>query len=606
MSLITAAEQQLSLVTQRTQLLEAELTRQVERVKDLKARKDSAADEVRMLEEKLFVARRELVDVTPAHQEESLSLRSHAQEYHRTQLLRKKYKNSLAELNGHCRSFVVVPPYVPLGGTAANKLQKELIVADECTINYPQKNASFIFDGVYFPLASTPSAGGAAIVEQGQTGKRLDDILGLGNAVNDFICGYNISMVAFGPGGSGKSSTLYGASTSATFDAMGSNKASSSVSYLDTDQGRFPVGAGRGVVGDFLTILFGALGGKPNAFDPSEGASARIAMDVSHLHCRISMGLVHSDRYTDLLDETGHTIPIGGSPQQQHHNIDVDGGDFHAQQHVHQDGTSAIRAVAVTTVDEALSLLRMGRIRHDSLISGSSNGNSSRQNNHAGAHPYWASAHSFFIVSLENFNHRGNYRKATAVFADIKGVVSAPADGSHHQPPQRHREEQWLTRSVSSLCAVISAWSQYHNQVRQLKQQTEQDRRNIELKAQSLPNAHTAYGSTVLAATQPNRAASVRPPAVPQESVAQGNGLVRLLRDAIGGNSKTTLITIVGGALGRGHVHYDDSPAQYQQSLEETLGALTYAVHFKAIRNAPVPYDIPAELQKLSVEVGTC
>jgi BMFP domain-containing protein YqiC len=135
--------------------------------------------------------------------------------------------------------------------------------------------------------------------------------------------------------------------------------------------------------------------------------------------------------------------------------------------------------------------------------------------------------HIFVALTVENFNKQGHFRKGSALFVDL--ASSQPQSA----PSGRTAENLWLLRSVTSFCEAVTA---------------------------------AAAGSS-------------DPP---------GSSLLRLLREAIGGNCKSTLVAVIGG------------PA----NLAENVSALTYASHFKGIRNSPTPYDIPAELQRLNLEAS--
>jgi hypothetical protein len=142
--------------------------------------------------------------------------------------------------------------------------------------------------------------------------------------------------------------------------------------------------------------------------------------------------------------------------------------------------------------------------------------------------------HVFFAMTVENFDRRGHFRKGSALFVDIAGAH--PQGSAAGRTP----ESQWVLRSVSSLCNAIS----------------------------------------LFAAAGPEARASA---AAPQSS------LLRLFKEAIGGNCKTSLIAVGASSA----------------SSEELFSTLTYASHFKTIENHPTPYDIPAELQKLNLEAST-
>jgi hypothetical protein len=138
--------------------------------------------------------------------------------------------------------------------------------------------------------------------------------------------------------------------------------------------------------------------------------------------------------------------------------------------------------------------------------------------------------HVFFALSVENFNRRGHFRKGSALFVDLAGATTGSA-------ASRGPDSQWVMRSLSSVCNAI---------------------------------AMLASGD-------------VKPDDLP------GGTLMRLLREALGGNAKSCMIVAVSESA----------------SHDENMSALTYASHFKNVVNSPTPYDIPAELQRLNLEASS-
>ena len=239
---------------------------------------------------------------------------------------------------------------------------------------------------------------------------------------------------------------------------------------------------------------FGPSGaGKTNAIFGESGAAklfvkeifdGLVENEVTHFSMRCSFGELYNDHFIDHLGEFGHTLSVGS--------------------------TTEIRSLQVQTLDETMRYIDLGleRVRGQTRREG----------------------HVFFALSVENFNRKGHFRKGSALFVDLAGAGGAG-------PGHRAADNQWVVRSLSSLCNSIAMLSG------------------------GSPN-HDALPSSTL---------------------------MRLLREALGGNSKATMIVAI-----------DEST-----SHEENLSALTYASHFKSVVNSPTPYDIPAELQRLNLEAAT-
>jgi hypothetical protein len=197
--MITATEQQLRVITAKTDKLEGAMTDRIEEVKRLKRERDELEMHAQQLREALSNAETKLSSTQLQLDDATSSLRVVASEYSKAQLLKKRYMNLVSELKGHPRVIlrVVCPPSskeLPL-----NPGQHEygvVTIADECTVNIPTKNKSFVLDNVIPPSHDTSEEGYARM-----NGDAM---------VVDALNGYNISTVTFGQRGSSKTSHLCG------------------------------------------------------------------------------------------------------------------------------------------------------------------------------------------------------------------------------------------------------------------------------------------------------------------------------------------------------------------------------------------------------------
>ena len=244
------------------------------------------------------------------------------------------------------------------------------------------------------------------------------------------------------------------------------------------------------------------------------------------------------------------------------------------------------RALSITSAEEAQSLIRLAMERH-----------------YGGKR---ARSHVVMTLAVDSFNVKGHFRKGSVWIVDVCGVPAG--HGVLYGP-----EQQWLHHSLSSLCVAIGSVAA----------------------ATTAPSLATAAlntgggGTTSRSGTPACGEGGVMVAAAQVMAPNEQTLLTRLLADALGaGNSKAILIVTLGtypasaaataatnkttqGVTEEGFVSNsaskvrrdDDAAAAATTPLDEAVGALTYAVQFKSILNRPVPHDIPAELQRLSMEL---
>lgn len=198
----------------------------------------------------------------------------------------------------------------------------------------------------------------------------------------------------------------------------------------------------------------------------------------------------------------------------------------------HQQNLSDLCSVQVQSAADVTQLLHSGLLRMAQ----------SRSRSPAGAYHKLAS-HTFFSLLVENFNVKGHFRRATATFVDLCGLNQG---GAALNP-----EQVWVNKSLTALSDVISMLSAAN------QQQIQATGQPLTVQIADIPHRH--------------------------------HRLIQLLKEAIGGNSKTLLLCCVDCKI---------------NSLEEMLSALSYAYYFKTIKNFPVPYDIPPELQRLNLQMN--
>lgn len=140
---------------------------------------------------------------------------------------------------------------------------------------------------------------------------------------------------------------------------------------------------------------------------------------------------------------------------------------------------------------------------------------------------------------IENFDVRGHFRRATATFVDLAGAL---AEGSNRDP------------------SAVGAQSMHPDQM--WVNRTIQgfiDGLSVAASGKSL--ADTPVGRTPI---------------------------LQLLGEALGGNTKTCLLCCISCS---------------KNSFDAVLDCLVHLFQIKSVVNHPVPYDIPAELQRLQAEM---
>jgi hypothetical protein len=161
------------------------------------------------------------------------------------------------------------------------------------------------------------------------------------------------------------------------------------------------------------------------------------------------------------------------------------------------------------------------------------------------------SGHLIFSMLVENFNTKGNFRRSTATFVDLSGAAYNPQSSTGLSGAGISPEHMWAHKSLTSLCDVITMLSAAN------QQQIQSTGHPLSIPMTDIPHRH--------------------------------NRLVQLLREFLGGNCKTTMLCCVNTRV---------------NTVDEILSALSYAYYFKMVKNFPVPYDIPPELQRLNLQMN--
>ncbi|CUI14168.1 kinesin-like protein, putative, partial [Bodo saltans] len=163
----------------------------------------------------------------------------------------------------------------------------------------------------------------------------------------------------------------------------------------------------------------------------------------------------------------------------------------------------------------------------------------------------YATSSLVFSLLVENFSTKGNFRRATSTFVDLSGTAYNPQSSTALPGGGISPEHLWAHKSLTALCDVITMLS---------------------------------------AANQQQIQATGHPLSVPMTDVPhRHNRLIQLLREFLGGNCKTTMLCCVNTRI---------------NTVDEILSALSYAYYFKSIKNFPIPYDIPPELQRLNLQMN--
>ncbi|ESL07241.1 hypothetical protein TRSC58_05075 [Trypanosoma rangeli SC58] len=598
-----AAEHQLALVSRKTCRLGEVLRQQIDALKELRslrravfAERDELRRRLQLVEEKANAAERQ-------HSEAELCLRHTAEEFAATQLLQKRYANTLAELKGGQRVVVrVAAPAVCDSGPAWEEaapdghLQQQepqcenekaghganIAVTDECTVVDLDRRRTFVVDAAYTvtslrrrmqPEAALAGAAGAAsntddmIPRTFMPDEEFAAVIRVEHAVADAFSGANLVFLSFGPGGGGKTETLFGTkaaifqndmlqqqrqqrSFSRSLRRSASNERTSSAEMsLKSFRGCEKTA---GLLSLFVRGLF-------NSF---------VAHAVTHFSISCSFLELAMNQTVDLLlRKPGRPMSGGGANNTTLVKLtSATAGDSFAAPLSCSGGTGEeVTAVRVETAEDVMrvffeGLERFGRWRRSfsSWLPAGGDGRSSNNNpggqcceddaacvTHCGG-----VSHAIFSLRVESFNDKGHYRRSLVSFVDLCGPPPAGARPAM-QPLQP--EAQWVEESLQAVCDAIAATSSVTPAAGQ------KAAAHAEAAFDELPSSHT-------------------------------NCLARFLRPIFGGNAKAILVCCVDVEL---------------HSREEVLNAISYAYFFKRIPHQAIPYDIPPELQRLNLQMST-
>lgn len=280
--------------------------------------------------------------------------------------------------------------------------------------------------------------------------------------------------------------------------------------FMFGDQPNHP--AGTGLVQRSIRRLFASLEGHR----------------VTHFSMRMSMGEITApdDQFRDLLSEYSNVLTLGRSPD--------------------------VRCIPVQGEAEALGLVQLGMqraVERDSMIHmKNNNGGSGTGQNPTSPQQL---THKFVVLTVENFDSRGHFRKGTFLFVDVApALVLGGRAALHHQQQPAGGEYLWAQQSTARFCDTI---------------------------------AFLAAGNGGGGISN-NRPAWMEHP----------SGLMLLLGESLGGNSKTSLVACLDAAA--------IVDPETQDASDVTVGTLNTALMIKSVKNSVMAFDVPAELQRLNME----
>jgi hypothetical protein len=496
----TSTEHQLGLITKRAQVLEEQLGGQIELVRRLQADRDAAAAEVDDLRARLDAAERRASRVATEHDDAAVALKATANEYGKAQLLQKRYRNAVAEQAGYCRAFVVVR--APEDAVAAASSSG----GAHATTRVAFPGALVVADDCTINL---PGKWQRSLVLDGAIAvfPPPTPALSLSAAAADALLPA-VADAAISDVISGYNASLV------CFGPPGQLKASLMFGDQPSSAG------GTGLVQRTMRRLFQSLEGHR----------------VTHYSMRMSMGEVTApdDQFKDLLSEYSNVLTLGRSPD--------------------------VRCIPVQGESEALSLVQLGMQRAAEAHRGGTGGGGGVGAGSA-SQPASAAAHKFVVLTIENFDTRGHFRKGTLLFVDIAaapvlgGAAAVPGRagaGAHVSYYQQSNEQLWAQQSSARFCDTVAYLA-------------------------GGPSAAAVAGGAGRAPFPDN-----------------ASGLMLLLGESLGGNSKTALITCIDSAA--------VVDPETRDAADGTVGALNVALMLKSIKNSALPFDVPAELQRLNLE----
>ncbi|KEG11235.1 hypothetical protein DQ04_02831040 [Trypanosoma grayi] len=557
-----------------------------------------------------------------------MCLKRTAEEFAATQLLQKRYENTLAELMGWQRAVVRVTGASPRHGAAAwdtagrdprplscNEEQQQqrqpqqqkqgkqphlasIVVADECTVVEMERRRTFVVDMAYSALSlqerkriETATAAPPPSASSGSAGSAIDDVgqpagmddeelaaaIRMDGVIADVLSGVNTVFLSFGPAGGGKTEVLYG--TKAAMLEYELLQQLFRNTRRSASRGRLPSvaastaslhsnGQTAGLLSLFVHGLFDNL----------------VVQAVAHFNIRCTFVELAMNQTVDLLlQQPGRSTSIGGSSSVLVKMVSAVAGEPSAAPAALQlcGGIGEeVTAVKAETAEEVMRVFfdglgRLGRWRRAASLRASvSGGDSSNADGGAAVTHRGGVSHAIFSLSVESFNEKGHYRRAMASFVDLCGPPTPAATRASASPaPAAARlatpEEQWVEESLQAVCDAVAATAQ----VRRVPSSG-----GGNSSSSSSNNNNDSRGDAARAAVAFNELPS-----------SHTNCMARFLRPIFGGNAKAILVCCVDAA---------------QHSREQVLNSLTYAYFFKRIQHQAVPYDIPPELQRLNLQMN--
>ncbi|RNF22569.1 uncharacterized protein Tco025E_03140 [Trypanosoma conorhini] len=594
-----AAEHQLALVSRKTSRLGEVLRQQIDALRELRALRQTAFAERDELRQRLQLAEEKANATERQHNEAERCLRHTAEEFAATQLLQKRYANTLAELKGGQRVVVRVAAAAARDGSPAreetardDRLQKEaprrddegarrranIAVTDECTVVDLDRRRTFVVDAacVVAPLRrrlqpepALASAAGAASNADATTpqifppDEEFAAAARVEHAVADALSGVNLVFLSFGPAGGGKTETLFGTKAAVIQHGMlqqqqqqrscaRSLRPSASVGRMPSADALFKSLRGCGKTAGLLSLFVHGL------------FNGLVAHAVAHFSISCSFLELAMNQTVDLLlRQPGRTTTGGGANNTARVKLtSAMAGDSSAAP-VSCGGTGEeVTAVRAETAEEVMRVFfegfgRLGRWRRGFSTclpagdDGGSNADDQRLEDGVTRVPHCDGAsHAIFSLRVESFSEQGHYRRALVSFVDLCGPPAADARPALR--PLTTPEAQWVEESLQAVCDGIAATSSVAPPA------GPSVAARAEAAFDQLPSSHT-------------------------------NCMARFLRPIFGGNAKATLLCCVDVDL---------------HGQEQVLNAISYAYFFKRIPHQAVPYDIPPELQRLNLQMS--
>ena len=261
-----------------------------------------------------------------------------------------------------------------------------LTIADECTVNAIERKKSFVLDAVFDEHAMSADE------------DHFLSMLKVPESIAELLSGSNQSFFTFGPRRSGKSTFLFGSGYTKQQNNTTAHAGRSASTTSVYSNAVLPAHQDAGFLPRYVKHLFASLE----------------THDVTHFNIRCSFGEWNpqdpSLQLVDLLSDYGPAVGGGGGRN-------LGGPNGTAAAHPAND----LSSVQVQSPSEVYQLIALGlqRALHGKSRAGTS-GLSTSTIRYA--------THLVLYFNVENFNSRGHFRRATAMFVDLCGSSTTPTE----------------------------------------------------------------------------------------------------------------------------------------------------------------------------------